>query len=97
MKYYVVIPVKAKQVKHPKSAKKKLVTGEAVAGGVTGLFSGLTDLFKSKKSADAPRNQKIIDNRTGGMDLTYLLAILALGAVVIVGAWVGFKKLKKAK
>ena len=98
MKYYLTIPVKAKHIKIQARAKnKKFADAGLIEGGVNALFGGFKDIFTSKKSADAPRNQKIIDNRTGGMNLTYLLAILAIGAVVIVGAWVGFKKLKQAK
>jgi len=100
MQQPVIIPLEITEPPKKKPVKKKnklLALGEVVSGGVQGMFAGFTNLFKSKKSADAPRNQKIIDNRTGGMSMSYLIAILVVVVLVIVIMWVGIKKIKAKK
>jgi len=86
-------PTKEKPVK-----KKKFAIGEIVGGGISGLFSGIAGLFKPKKEAQPKeRYQVVVDNRTRGINLTYIIAILTVVIVVIVIMWVGIKKLKAKK
>ncbi|MDR0207033.1 MAG: hypothetical protein LBI45_07250 [Bacteroidales bacterium] len=100
MKQYIYFSLDEKtEIKKssPHKKKRRFIVGEVVEGGVKGIFSGVTNLFKSKKSANAPRSRFIIDKRTGGIDLSYITAIIAVIVVVVIAAWLGFKKLRSVK
>jgi len=96
-----IIPLEIMEPQKKKPVKKKKFFVGDIISGVTGIFTGVASLVTNKKQKEkAPpkeRYQVIVDNRTGGVNLSYIIAILTVVILIIVIMWVGIKKLKAKK
>lgn len=86
----------------PRKKRKKQYFIDGIINAINAAVETNFKIFKDFQArgdakGKAGRYENVIDKRTGGMSLSYIIAIIAVIILIIVGTWFGFKKVAGTK